>query len=678
MPSMGESQIGTKWTKMVQMFKEEEDKEDKLADCPEEEEEEEEDPDDIKVHSEVEERTPNDTEMTMYNKSDGFSDTLDRLTLSVTFSMAWLERVCGVAPSSRTGQRIYMFTMLLIPLMPIVALITQNIFLLSDILDRKSSVIEVGNSLRKSDETANLISSLQQERSASLMQIYLTNTSQFTTGTVDELDLDYLAQRLQTDEALGNISGWRDFPGITMFSSKLRLQIRLDDFRELQDKRNLSSREQNEKLASDTLDFYTYTTRVLLNDLSNIITATNGSRTWRYLVTYKNILRAVESLGIEISYGIIFIGNGELNPDDFANYVESHQLTEEYMLQSQAFLSNFNKKMSDIKNTERYTQYISRYDVLISPDKVVTGDLDKEIFNYFLNSFEIITMLRELVGSARKDMNDLIEDEGRSVDSEYVFGTTIICALCGMSPAIVILIRNAVNALQIFSESFKTKAIQLKKEKNKADNLVYQMLPKSVADNLRQDKSTSEMFDSATICFTEIDGFNVIARSCDPMQLFDLLNTMYKTYDARIDNNNVYKVETINDTYMVASGLPERNGDRHSVEIANLCTELMFITPGIIILHNPALRLKLKIGIHSGPVTAGVVGSKMPRYCLFGDTVNVASRMRTTCEPMRIQMSYETKMLLDNAGGYNSEMRGQVEIKGKGFMDTFWLLSKSF
>ena len=86
-----------------------------------------------------------------------------------------------------------------------------------------------------------------------------------------------------------------------MFKSKLRLQIRIDDFRELQDNRNLSSKEQNEKLALDSLDFYTYTTRVLLDDLSNIIIASNGSQTWRYLVTYKNMLRAIESLGIEIS-----------------------------------------------------------------------------------------------------------------------------------------------------------------------------------------------------------------------------------------------------------------------------------------------------------------------------------------------------------------------------------------
>ena len=161
------------------------------------------------------------------------------------------------------------------------------------------------------------------------------------------------------------------------------------------------------------------------------------------------------------------------------------------------------------------------------------------------------------------------------------------------------------------------------------------------------------------------------------MELFDLLNIIYKTFDDRIDSYDVYKVETINDSYMVASGLPERNGDRHPAEIANLCLDMIYITPGILMPNNSNLRLKIRIGIHMGATTAGVVGSKMPRYCLFGDTVNVASRMQSTGEPMKIQITYETKMLLDNLGGYVSDTRGQVEVKGKGLLDTYWLVSKA-
>jgi class 3 adenylate cyclase len=248
------------------------------------------------------------------------------------------------------------------------------------------------------------------------------------------------------------------------------------------------------------------------------------------------------------------------------------------------------------------------------------------------------------------------------VDAEYALGISILVSLFIISPLIVALI--------------KMKAKDMRMKRRRGEKLIYQMLPKSVVENIQNKKYTSEMFESATVCFTEMDGFKDIARTCKPLDLFDMLSTIYKTFDERIDRYDVYKVETINDSYMVASGLPVRNGNRHVVEIANLCIDIIFITLGILVNHDPQLRQKIRIGIHSGATTAGVVGSKMPRYCLFGETVNVASRMQSTGEQMKIQMTYETKTLLDTLGGFISEMRGQVEVKGKGLMDTYWLLSR--
>ncbi|XP_072309542.1 atrial natriuretic peptide receptor 2 [Eucyclogobius newberryi] len=214
-------------------------------------------------------------------------------------------------------------------------------------------------------------------------------------------------------------------------------------------------------------------------------------------------------------------------------------------------------------------------------------------------------------------------------------------------------------------------------EKRKAENLLYQILPHSVAEQLKRGETVqAEAFDSVTIYFSDIVGFTSLSAESTPLQVVTLLNDLYTCFDAIIDNFDVYKVETIGDAYMVVSGLPVRNGKLHAREIAGMSLALLEQVKTFKIRHRPNDQLRLRIGIHTGPVCAGVVGLKMPRYCLFGDTVNTASRMESNGEALRIHMSSATKEVLDEFGYFDLQLRGDVEMKGKGKMRTYWLLGE--
>ncbi|XP_053381094.1 atrial natriuretic peptide receptor 1-like [Mercenaria mercenaria] len=216
-------------------------------------------------------------------------------------------------------------------------------------------------------------------------------------------------------------------------------------------------------------------------------------------------------------------------------------------------------------------------------------------------------------------------------------------------------------------------------EKKKSEELLYQVLPKSVANQLRVGNTVSpEAFESVTIYFSDIVGFTSISSRSSPFEVVDLLNDLYTCFDAIIDHYDVYKVETIGDAYMVVSGLPERNGIEHAGQIARMALNILSSVRKFTIRHQPDTPLQARIGIHSGPVCAGVVGRKMPRYCLFGDTVNTASRMESNGEAMKIQMSEQSKNLLEMQGRFIIEKRGTINVKGKGLTQTFWLLEEQF
>uniref|UniRef100_A0A8K9UZW0 Guanylate cyclase n=1 Tax=Oncorhynchus mykiss TaxID=8022 RepID=A0A8K9UZW0_ONCMY len=206
---------------------------------------------------------------------------------------------------------------------------------------------------------------------------------------------------------------------------------------------------------------------------------------------------------------------------------------------------------------------------------------------------------------------------------------------------------------------------ELEVERKKTDQLLAQMLPRSVCLALKTGKPVKpEHFSEVTLYFSDIVGFTTISALSEPIEVVDLLNDLYTLFDAIIGQHDVYKVETIGDAYMVASGVPNRNGRRHAAEMSNMSLDILHCIGTFKMRHMPDVKVKIRIGLHSGPVVAGVVGLTMPRYCLFGDTVNTASRMESTGLPYRIHVNQSTVDILHELKmGYKIDTRGMTELK---------------
>ncbi|XP_043569097.1 guanylate cyclase 2G [Chiloscyllium plagiosum] len=218
---------------------------------------------------------------------------------------------------------------------------------------------------------------------------------------------------------------------------------------------------------------------------------------------------------------------------------------------------------------------------------------------------------------------------------------------------------------------------QLMVEKRKTDQLLSNLLPRFIAEQLMQGNHVEpEFFECVTISFSDIVGFTSLCSVSTPLQIVDMLNDLYSLFDDIIKSYDVYKVETIGDAYMVASGLPIRNGIQHAGEIATMSLHFLSAIVTFKIRHVDNVQLKLRTGLNTGPVVTGVVGTTMPRYCLFGDTVNVASRMESNGLPLTIHISESTAEALRALGGYDVVKRGTIKVKGKGIQATYWLRNK--
>lgn len=210
-------------------------------------------------------------------------------------------------------------------------------------------------------------------------------------------------------------------------------------------------------------------------------------------------------------------------------------------------------------------------------------------------------------------------------------------------------------------------------EKAKTDELLYQFVPKSVAQILKDgNRVEPEAFECITVFNSDIVAFTSLSSESTPMQVVDFLCDLYTCFDEVLDCYDIFKVETIGDAYIVASGLPERNGDQHAIQIASAALELNARLGSFKLKHKPGKKVEMRIGIHSGPCVAGVVGG-VPKYCLFGDTILVGKFMESSGLPRKIHVTEQSKLLLERVPAFTLTPRSpRVTREGLPY-PTYWL-----
>jgi guanylate cyclase len=226
--------------------------------------------------------------------------------------------------------------------------------------------------------------------------------------------------------------------------------------------------------------------------------------------------------------------------------------------------------------------------------------------------------------------------------------------------------------LYVFIQERNTALAEVRVERDKSENLLLNILPKEIAPRLKNNRATiADSYDCASVLFADIVNFTPWSAELPPDEMVEMLNEIFSYFDSLLDTYGVEKIRTIGDNYMCAAGVPIPRPD-HAQTLARMALDMREY-----IRSRPprnGKKLNFRIGINSGALVAGVIGTKKFVYDLWGDPVNVAARMESYSVPGKIQIGYPTYHLIHHE--FICEPRGILEVKGKGKMATWFLVGE--
>lgn len=567
--------------------------------------------------------------------------------------------------STPTGRRIQSLKIIGVAMIAVLGLL---IFVLEDVLQAKKNIATANNlekNLELNIDMANLIHNLQIERGVTVLCL----------GSKEKKDQEKVYEKLKnarhnTDKVLQ--LDQKEWP----FDAETKQEfLRSPDhfLNHLETHRStVGEKCENASKEEEQIEFYTHRINIILDWLFASIKS-QSQDIYVDLIGYYMFLAGKDKIGIERALGGSFFAKGHFNSTSHLVWFGNQSaLGKEFLESSGKLMPAIKKSLKEKLNTTVQQTIEKKREVIIANKpanaSVINGERWFDIMTIYLNS------LKYVQENAGKSLLERLEDQKDKNKSDLAKRLAFLMFTLLLVPFLVISVYRMTGSIQNYAFKLGQTTLELQEEKRRADTLLYQMFPHSVAEMLKKKQQVpAEHFRSVTIFFSDIVNFTEMCSVMTPLQVTAMLDAVYGEFDERINRYDVYKVETIGDAYMVASGLPVRNGIRHADQIARMALDLLTAVDGMKLPQFHTGRLSVRIGINTGPCVAGVVGNKMPRYCLFGDTVNTASRMQTSGEPQKIHISGDTKVVLDEIGRYETEFRGYVEVKGKGKMSTYWL-----
>ncbi len=231
--------------------------------------------------------------------------------------------------------------------------------------------------------------------------------------------------------------------------------------------------------------------------------------------------------------------------------------------------------------------------------------------------------------------------------------------------------------IEIANTMLQERSLELEQERDRAERLLHNILPRSIAERLQAGEETiANTYDNVTVMFADIVGFTELSSSRSAWDIVSLLNRIFSAFDIFSEQYNLEKIKTIGDSYMIVGGLPEPRQD-HCTAVVQMAIEMQETVK--LLSTNLGVPVALRIGIHTGTVVAGVIGKKKFAYDLWGDTVNTASRMESHGSPGKIHITEDVFRIVQrtNNGQSTHEFSfsppQKIDVKGKGTMTTYFL-----